>query len=125
MGIQRLLLVLGLILAFAGGTLAARAQDAPLGLRVKFTETRMTPDQLTHALSYIGSHLDGGYVLFGVEVVLKAGKEPVVSVSAEPGTDLGTILRQILAIFRIMICKLFSAGLSNIFPRGATDDQKR
>ena|SRR6516225_4924831 len=52
---------------------------------------------LSQALGTIGAYVQGGYVLFGVELRTKDGNEPLVSVNLLPGSHFGDGLDQILA----------------------------
>lgn len=51
---------------------------------------------VTRGLEEVGIEVRNGYVVFGVELHLKGGKEPLVSLDLPPGSKLGDALRQIL-----------------------------
>lgn len=74
---------------------------------------------LTKTLGYVGSYVRRGYVLFGVELRLKNGQEPVVNVNLEPGSTLGDALRQIFDQLPGYRFEVLSAHMINIYPEDA------
>src|SRR5690348_11593103 len=89
-------LALRVVSAFCTTALASDGKDAllHLPLRPPVENTRQLP--LTSALSNLGSRVQGGYVIFGVEVLLKMGKEPNLTISDKQGSDLGMALDDIM-----------------------------
>lgn len=79
---------------------------------------------LSQALGTIGADVQGGYVLFGVELHTKDGNEPLVSVNLPPGSHLGDGLRQIMVQIPGYEYKLVSEHMINIYPSGAERDFK-
>lgn len=79
---------------------------------------------LSQALGTIGAYVQGGYVLFGVELRTKDGNEPLVSVNLLPGSHFGDGLDQILAQIPGYEYKLVSKHMINIYPIGAETDSK-
>jgi hypothetical protein len=74
---------------------------------------------LTRALEEVGIRVRGGYVLFGVEVHGRAGKQPNVSLELEPGSTLGSALRQIFRQLPNYEYRVVSPHLINVQPVGA------
>lgn len=114
-----LFLSLSLIVTLAGSAFAGNQGDSLLKLPLlpPVEEIRNLP--LTSALSNLGSRAKGGYVLFGVEVLLRQGKEPTVSLPRESVGDLGTALREILRQLPSYEMQVVSTHLIEILPRRA------
>lgn len=79
---------------------------------------------LSQALGTIGADVQGGYVLFGVELHTKDGNEPLVSVNLPPGSHLRDGVRQIMVQIPGYEYKLVSEHMINIYPSGAERDPK-
>lgn len=79
---------------------------------------------LSQALGTIGAYVQGGYVLFGVELHTKDGNEPLVSVNLPPGRHLRDGLRQIMVQIPGYEYKLVSEHMINIYPSGGERDSK-
>ncbi|MFQ5664111.1 MAG: hypothetical protein ACE5HL_09780 [Terriglobia bacterium] len=77
---------------------------------------------LTEALAEVGVRVREGYVLFGIEVHLKEGKEPTVRLELEPGSTLGDALRQIFRQLPNYRFEIAGERLINIYPVGAKED---
>lgn len=75
---------------------------------------------LSQALGTIGVYVQGGYVLFGVELQTK----PLVSVNLTPGSHLRDGLHQIMVQIPGYEYKLVSEHMINIDPSGAEKDSK-
>jgi hypothetical protein len=116
-----LLLVLSvdqLVIADATGDLAGvQLNDVPLNFE-------NVP--LTNALSQIGlSVARGGFVLFGVEVVLEDGQEPLVSARIPAGSTLSDALIQLMQAVPGYAFIAAGPHLVNVFPQdsiGNPDD---
>jgi hypothetical protein len=113
---------MGFILTIVACSLAANGQDNPLKLRVSPPVNDAYTLPLTDALASIGSRVEGGYGLFGVEVRLKEGKEPEVTLPRESGSNLGTALREVLAQIPDCDMQVIAPRLIEVLPRGAKDD---
>jgi hypothetical protein len=77
---------------------------------------------LTQALAEVGWHCQGGYLLFGVEVQLTQGKEPMVDVDAPAGATVGEALGQIMRQLPGYRLQVVSEHLINVYPAGAKSD---
>lgn len=77
---------------------------------------------LSQALGTIGAYVQGGYVLFGVELHTKDGNEPLVSVNLPPNSRLADGLRQILDQVPGYKYEVISPHMVNIYPAGANSD---
>jgi len=119
-----ILLAISLMLTPAGGTPAGNEEGTPLRLPLIPPAEQVHGLPLTKVLSKVGSRVKGGYVLFGVEVALRGGKEPTISLSDKGGADLGTALREILSQIPDYEMHVISAHLIEILPRRARTDPK-
>lgn len=77
---------------------------------------------LTQALSEVATGLEGGYVLFGIEVHLIDGKEPSVKLDVSAETTLGAVLEGVLRQLPGYKLEIVSHHLVNIYPAGAKSD---
>ena len=50
---------------------------------------------LTQALSWIGTSVDGNYVLFGIEIDVSDNQEPAIHLPIDSGSTLGDALREV------------------------------
>jgi len=100
-----------------------RAVDgsSPLQLPV-FVTSHHQRVVLTEALSEVGATAQHGYVLFGVEVRLKGGKEPTVRLGSLGKTALGEALAHIIG--QLPGCRFEVVGphLVHIAPAGFQED---
>lgn len=96
---------------------------SPLNLRIAgpLIQKKAT---LTQVLAEVGWHCHGGYILFGAEVHLTRGKEPLVDVDAQAGATVGTALGQIMRQLSGYRLQVVSQHLVNIYPAGAKSDPK-
>lgn len=78
----------------------------------------------TCALGEIGVRLQGGYVLFGVEMREKGGKEPTVDLNVAEGATLGEALLDVLRQMPGYKMQVISDHMIDIYPQGARDDPK-
>ena len=104
-----------------GTTTFAAEKDEPLNLPL-VPAARKGGLLLTSALSDVGSRIKGGYVVFGVELNLKKGKEPIVALPRPDAADLGTALRDILRQLPNYEMRVVSKHFIEISPRGARTD---
>jgi hypothetical protein len=77
---------------------------------------------LSQALGTVGAYVQGGYVLFGVELRTKDGKEPLVKVNLPSGSHLSDGLEQIMNQIPGYKYDVISPHMINIYPAGAKDD---
>lgn len=98
------------------------ASEALLKVPISPTLGPMKGAPLTQALTEIGLHVSEGYVLFGVELQLKEGREPKVGLDPSTATNLGSALRNILHQLDNYSFEIVSDHLVNIFPAGAKRD---
>jgi len=107
-----------------GSTARHREQDdrQVLGLALSPAPLVRRRIPLPQALGEVGSALRGGYALFGVELRLRGGRVPTVSLNLQAGSGLGGALRQILAQVPGYKFEVVSLHLVNIYPVGAKDD---
>jgi hypothetical protein len=78
---------------------------------------------LTNALSQIGlSVVNGNVVLFGVEVILEDGREPLASVRIPAGSTLSDALIQLMQAVPGYTFIAVDPHFVNVFPRDATSD---
>src|SRR5690349_14876560 len=74
---------------------------------------------LTQALGVVGASIEGGFILFGLELNSKDGQEPIVSVDLPPGSRFEDGLRQIMGQIPEYEYEVVSEHMINIYPRGA------
>lgn len=115
-------LALLLVSAFCTTALASDGKDALLHLPLRPPVENTLQLPLTSALSNLGSRVQGGYVIFGVEVLLKMGKEPNLTISDKQGSDLGMALDDIMRQLPNYEMVIVSAHLIDILPRSARPD---
>lgn len=77
---------------------------------------------LSQALGVVGTYVQGGYVLFGVELRAKDGKEPLVNLNLSAGSRLADGLEQIIDQIPEYKYEVISPHLINIYPTGAKED---
>lgn len=77
---------------------------------------------LTKALSYVGLYIRGDYTLFGIEVLLKEDKEPVVEVNVPQDSTVRTVLDQIVRQLPDYRYEVAGEHLINVFPLAAKQD---
>ncbi len=120
---NRFCVLLLLCCCFASqGPATKRAVESPLlHLRVSGSIVR-SKIPLTHALSEVATRLEGGYVLFGVQVRLTDGNEPSVNLDVPAETTLGAVLQDVLRQLPGYRLELVSQHLVNIYPAGAKND---
>jgi hypothetical protein len=111
-----------LLLALALSVQAAAGEADLLGLPLFPVPLVRQNVPLTQALSDVGAYVRNGYVLFGVELRLKDGKEPTVNVNLKPGSTLGDGVRQVLQQAPGYTFEIVSEHLINIYPVGANQD---
>jgi hypothetical protein len=74
---------------------------------------------LTQALGVVGASVQGGFILFGLELHSKDGQEPTVSVDLPPESRFEDGLRQIMGQIPGYKYEVISEHMINIYPRGA------
>lgn len=77
---------------------------------------------LPDALGVVGSYVQDGYVLFGLELHSKDGQEPFVSVNLPPQSHFEDGLRQIMGQLSGYEYEVISSHMINIYPIGAKSD---
>lgn len=77
---------------------------------------------LSQALGVVGAYVQNGYVLFGVELSAKDGKEPLVSLNLLAGSRLADGLQQIMDQIPGYKYEVISPHMINIYPAGAKED---
>ncbi len=77
---------------------------------------------LTKALSEIGARVTDGYALFGIEVRVKDGQEPVVNLHVEPPSTLQDALRQVFSQLPDYGFRVVSDHIVNVYPLAAKED---
>lgn len=80
-------------------------------------EFKHTP--LTNALGQVGVHVDGTFVLFGVEVIQQHGEEPLISATIPAGSSLSDALRIIVQSAPEYTFKAVAPHLINVYPQSA------
>ena len=113
-----------LTLIFCGNSFGGEEQSALLRLPLVPSGEEIRHRPLTSVLSNLGSRVRGGYVLFAVEVFLRQGKEPNVSLAGKPAGELGTALGEVLCQLPDYDMQVASAHLIEIFPRSARSDRQ-
>jgi hypothetical protein len=76
----------------------------------------------TCALGEIGWRVQGAYVLFGVEMREKEGKEPTVDLKLAEGATLDDALRDVMRQMPAYTLEVVSDHMVDIYPTGAKDD---
>lgn len=109
-----------LLAALTSANLTAQA-SGPIDLRVADCASWKSI-ALRDALGQLGGCVSGGYVLFGLEEVLKDGKEPEVDLHVKPGTTVGTALKEILRQLPPYEVEVTSEHLIDLYPKGAKTD---
>ena len=112
--------VAALLAAVTSANLTAQA-SGPIDLHVTDCASWKSI-ALRDALGQLGGCVSGGYVLFGLEEVLKDGKEPVVDLQVKPGTTVGTALKEILRQLSPYEVEVTSEHLIDLYPKGAKTD---
>ena len=79
---------------------------------------------LSDALGQLGSYVQDGFILFGLEENLQDGKEPRVDFEAKSGTTLRRVLRDILAQLPPYEMEVVSSHLVDLRPAGAKGNTK-
>jgi hypothetical protein len=74
---------------------------------------------LTQALGAVGASVQGGFILFGLELHSKDGLEPVVTVNLPPESRFEDGLRQIMGQIPGYEYEVVSEHMINIYPAGA------
>jgi hypothetical protein len=109
--------------------IAAAPSPNPLEVRLMGPSLHFDKAPLTKALSelffrsgnpFVRSGND--FVVFGVEIVLEHGEEPLVSADISDGVTLGQALNQVLAGNPDYTFEVVGAHLINVFPRWAPND---
>ena len=102
---------------------AVRGYDeSPLNLSLSSAPITRNNVVLSQALGIVGAYVQGGYVLFGVELRAKDGKEPLVVLNLSAGSRLADGLQQIMGQIPGYKYEVISPHLINIYPTGAKED---
>lgn len=97
--------------------------ESPLNLSLFPAPITRNNVVLSQALGVVGTYVQGGYVLFGVELRAKDGKEPLVNLNLSAGSRLADGLQQIMDQIPEYKYEVISPHLINIYPAGAKSDQ--
>jgi len=97
---------------------------SPLSLHLRPTALRLDNVPLSKALEKLGNQVQGGYVLFGLELKLKNGREPLVKVDIPPGETVKGALGMIFYDLPDYKYESVSEHLINIYPVRAKEDPK-
>jgi len=103
----------------------AAADTAGDMAKVHLTGTPLIFDNvpLTSALGRIGISIDdGGFVLFGVEILVEDGQEPLVSARIPAGSTLSDALTQVIQSVPDYTFTAIAPHLVNVFPRESVSD---
>ena len=95
--------------------------SAPLNLSLRTSLVRQNLP-LTRALDEVGTFLQGGYAIFGIEIRSSDGREPLVNLNLETGRTLADVIEQVLKQTPGYAFEIVSPHLINVFPAGAKDD---
>jgi len=104
--------------------------DALAAERVPKLSLYVTPfDQperlpMSTALYEIGTRVQNGLVLFGVEIREKGGAEPMVDLKVSEGVTLDEALQDLLRQLPEYTLEVVLKHVINIYPQGAKDDAK-
>jgi hypothetical protein len=96
--------------------------------KVPLLETPISPSTsvksapLSEALSTLGQNMEGGFVLFGLEVRLNDGIEPTVTIEGRAGMKLGDAIDQVLNQLPDYEMEVVSDHLIDLRPLGARKD---
>jgi len=112
-----LLLTVSLAVIVTYGDVPSGSQESLLRLPVTPLSGEIHGLPLTSALTDVGSRLVGGYVVFGVEALLKDGKEPTIFLPHDPSGTLGSNLREVLRQLPDYEMRYVSPRLFEVFPR--------
>ena len=96
--------------------------ESPLNLSLFPAPITRNNVVLSQALGVVGTYVQGGYVLFGVELRAKDGKEPLVNLNLSAGSRLADGLQQIMDQIPEYKYEVISSHLINIYPTGAKED---
>jgi hypothetical protein len=112
-----------LLLVLANQSVAADTTGSLAGVQLSDVPLNFENLPLTNALSQIGlSVANGDVVLFGVEVVLEDGREPLASVRIPAGSTLSDALIQLMQAVPGYTFIAVDPHLVNVFPRDAISD---
>ena len=114
------IIALGLRPRSVAGSSQAPTLNAVLRYRALFV--RGIP--LTEALRTIGADVEKGYISFGVEVYVTAGKEPVVDLDVPPGASVDDVRRQLSRQLPQYEFDIVSPHLVSVCPKVAMRDPK-
>lgn len=108
---------------FPGSQDSAHWQEKSL-LQLRLSSVRLAQEAvpLSTALEEVGIRIRNGYVLFGIEVQLEAGKEPTVDLDIPPDSTLGDALRQVFQQLPTYRYDVVGERLINVYPAGADKD---
>jgi len=116
------ILLLAVLLACPLRGIAAGKQIPRLPLSpTPFSQDAM---RLTCALGEIGVHVQGGYMLFGVEMRERGGQEPVVNMKVPEGATLSDALRNVMSQMPTYTLEVVSDRMIDIYPKGAKNDAR-
>jgi hypothetical protein len=104
------------------GVCCAAQEENPLNLKLFPVPLQRRDLPLSRALSEVGVRLQGGYVLFGVDVELIRGSEPTINLDVPPGLTLGEALKQILEQVPGYEFHVVSSHIVNVCPQGSRED---
>lgn len=104
---------------FARAAFATSQEESLLKLPVSPLSDEIHGLPLTSALENLGARMVGGYVMFGIEVLLKDGKEPVIFLPHEPASNLGSDLHDVLRQLPGYEMRFVPPRLFEILPLGS------
>jgi hypothetical protein len=113
--------IVALIFTLLGACSAQTGSDPTL-IRLKKVPLDFQEIPLTQVLGKIGALADHDFVLFGLELLLENGQEPLVSVHIDSGASLRQALIQITQSVPGYDFEVAGPHLINIFPREARSD---
>lgn len=123
--VLRMLILMTLVLSLncvTSAQMQPKVDQHPSTLELRLWPVVLHASPLTKALSDIGAKVREGYVLFGAEILLEKGKEPVVDLNLDVGETVGDALQQIINQLPGYTFKAISPHIINVYPKGATED---
>jgi len=99
-----------------------QVNSSPLDLRLTGVPIDFNGIPISQALGRIGVATETGFVLFGIEVPLEKGQEPLVSAHIEGGATVRYALNQILASVPGFGFEAVGSNLVDVFPQYALND---
>lgn len=118
-----ILLLLSIVVSPSARASASSREGPRLSARTGGIPIKVSHAPLTQALKALGVKTEHGYIVFGVEVYKKEGKEPIVDLNIPPHTNAEEGLRRIFKQLPEYTFTVVSEHLVSVYPRAAMADR--